>query len=158
MKSYLLVACLIAASEAVSLNYKLLSHNHNQTQFCAVADFHKPVVQNGTKISQKGAKPGDDDKEFQDKKGGKAIEGYVPPGDLAKGKAPSPAADSKDPHANTKENGVKVDLEKKFNPYYQGKDKQATGEDVDMPRQLQDPHEETGGKWADKIEFQKKQE
>lgn len=46
---------------------------------------------------------------------------------------------------------MKVDLEKKFNPYYDGNQEKSTGSNPDMPRELQDEGQESGGKFADRI-------
>lgn len=54
---------------------------------------------------------------------------------------------------------MKVDLEKKFNPYYNGKQEQSTGSsNVDVPRELQDEGQEFGGKFADRIADENRKE
>ena len=56
----------------------------------------------------------------------------MPAGDVAKDKA----------KPGDKE-GLKVDLEKKFNPMYDGKDAKSTGPNLDLPKELQDKENAT---------------
>ena len=55
------------------------------------------------------------------------VENYLPPGDVAK----------------PGDKSLKVDLEKKFNPMYDGKDAPSTGPNLDLPKELQDPASKT---------------
>ena len=59
------------------------------------------------------------------------IENYVPEGDVAKKAKPGD------------KQGLKVDLEKKFNPMYNGKDAPSTGPNLDLPKELQDKEKAT---------------
>lgn len=56
------------------------------------------------------------------------VENYVPEGDVAKPKDPSKKGEP-----------LKVDLEKKFNPFYNGTEKEkAVGKDLDVPKEFED--------------------
>lgn len=71
------------------------------------------------------------------------LKNYVPPGDLSK--------TSVDPK-------TKIDLEKKMNPYYDGKEQPKVGSNPDVAKELQDESQETGGKFADRIAEDNKRE